>query len=182
MNSSVGGVISVAFARHLAIPIAMVMVSLIVLPSAVAETRLSDFNGEWHGNGTDRNTPLEFPQPTNCRMEIQADLRHMNSETTCIGQAGLRKVLRLAITLAGDQFTGDATQTSTLTNSPAKVLHGAVFGHKGDETASMEVKFPGLTPSATVILRRLNLSTFNMNITSLGLTLMNVTFDRTTNH
>jgi hypothetical protein len=171
------------FVRYSVVPIAMAMVTWIVLPSvAAAETKLIDFNGEWRGNGTDRNTPLESTQPTNCRMRIQADLRHMNSETTCIGQAGLHKVLRLTITLDGDRFTGDASQTSTAANSAAKVLNGTVIGHKADETASLNVRFPGLTPSATVVLRRLDPSTFNMNIASLGLTLMDVTFNRTTNH
>lgn len=170
------------FVRYLGMLIAMAMVTWIVLPTAAAETKLSDFNGEWRGNGTDRSTPLEFAQPTNCRMRIQADLRHMHSETTCIGQAGLRKVLRLTITVDGDQFTGDASQTSTVTNSAAEVLNGTVIGHKADEMASLEVRFPGLTPSATIVLRRHDPSSFNMNITSLGLTLMNVSFNRTTTH
>ena len=161
----------------------MAMVTWIVLPSAaVAETKLSDFNGEWRGNGTDRNTPLQSTQPTNCRMRIQADLRHLNSETTCIGQAGLHKVLHLSITLDGDQFTGDASQTSTVTNGAANVLNGTVIGHKADEMASLQVRFAGLTPSATVVLRRLDPSTFSMVITSLGLALTNVKFDRSANH
>jgi hypothetical protein len=170
------------FASCLQLPIAMVMVISIALPSVAAETKLSDFNGEWRGEGTDRDTPLELTQPTNCRMRIQADLRHLNSETTCNGQAGLHKVLRLTITLEGDQFTGGASQTSSVTNGTAKVLNGTVIGHKSDEMASLQVRFPGLTPSATVVLRRLNPSTFTMNIASLGLTLTSVTFDRTTNH
>ena len=33
----------------------MAMVTWIILPSpAAAETKLSDFNGEWRGDGTDR--------------------------------------------------------------------------------------------------------------------------------
>ena len=170
------------FGGYLRLPIAMAVLVWIALPSAAAETRLSDFNGKWHGNGTDRDTPLESTQPTNCRMRIQADLRHLNSETTCNGQAGLHKVLRLTITLEGDQFTGEASQTSAVTNGTAKVLNGTVIGHKSNEMASLQVRFPGLTPSAVVVLRRLNPSTFTMNITSLGLALTNVTFDRTTNH
>ena len=46
------------FAGYLQLPIAMAMLVWIALPSAAAETKLSDFNGEWHGNGTDRDTPL----------------------------------------------------------------------------------------------------------------------------
>jgi hypothetical protein len=173
----------VGLVRSLAVSIAMAMVTWIVLPSAAAaETKLSDFNGEWHGNGTDRNTPLESTQPTNCRMRIQADLRHLNSETTCVGQAGLHKVLHLSITLDGDQFTGDASQSSTVTNGAANVLNGTVIGHKADEMASLQVRFAGLTPSATVVLRRLDPSTFSMVITSLGLALTNVKFDRSANH
>ena len=125
---------------------------------------------------------LEATQPTSCRMRIQVDLRQLSSETTCIGQAGLHKVLRLTITLDGDQFTGDASQTSTVANGAANVLTGTVVGQKADEMASLQVQFPGLTPRATVVLRRLDPSTFTMNITSLGLTLTNVTFDRATNH
>jgi hypothetical protein len=170
------------FDGYLRLPIAIVMIVWIVMPSAAAETKLSDFNGAWHGNGTDRDTPLEAAQPTNCRMRIQADLRHLSSETTCNGQAGLHKVLRLTITLNGDQFTGTASQISAVKDGTAKVLNGTVIGHKSDEMASLQVRFPGLTPSATVVLRRLNPSTFTMNITSLGLALTNVTFDRTTNH
>ena len=170
------------FAGYLQLPITMAIVTCIASPSALAETKLSDFNGEWHGSGTDRNTPLESTQVTSCRMRIHADLWHLNSETICNGKAGLHKVLRLTITLDGDQFTGEASQTSAVTNGTAKMLNGRVIGHKSDEMASLQVRFPGLTPSATVVLRRLDPSVFTMNITSLGLALTNVTFDRTTNH
>ncbi|MFZ1920220.1 MAG: hypothetical protein WAU57_01170 [Xanthobacteraceae bacterium] len=172
-----------SFIRHLVAPIAMAVITWIVLPSAAAaETKLSDFNGEWRGNGTDRNTPLEPTQPTTCRMRIQADLRHLNSETTCIGKAGLHKVLRLAITLDGNQFAGSASQSSTVANGAANALNGTVVGHKADEMASLQVRFAGITPNATVVLRRLDPSTFTMLITSLGLSLTNVAFDRTANH
>jgi len=172
-----------SFARCLVMAIAMAMLAATVLPAkaeAAAETKLSDFNGEWRGNGTDRNTPLESPQPTNCRMTIQADLRHLNSETTCIGQAGLRKLLHLAVMIAGDQLTGEASQTSIVTDGAEKVLNGTVTGHKTDATAELEVRFPGLTPSATISLRRLDPSRFTMTIASLGLVLMDVTFARMT--
>ncbi|HEV3159590.1 MAG TPA: hypothetical protein VGZ89_06355 [Xanthobacteraceae bacterium] len=181
MNFSLSGILSTGTAKYLGMPIVVVMVAWIFLPSAAAETKLSEFNGEWRGSGTDRSTPFNA-QPTNCRMKIQADLSHMSSETICIGQAGLHKVLRLTITLDGAQFTGDASQTSTVTNGTSEVLHGTVVGHKSDEVASIEVRFPGLTPNATVALRRLDPSTFNMHITSLGLTLMDVTFNKAMNH
>jgi hypothetical protein len=180
MNFPVSGIVSMGAVKYSGTPIVVAMVAWIFLPSAAAETKLSEFNGEWRGSGTDRSTPFNA-QPTNCRMKVQADLSHMTSETTCIGQAGLHKVLRLTIALDGAQFTGDASQTSTVTSGTAEVLHGTVIGHKGDEVASMEVRFSGITPNATIALRRLDPSTFNMHITSLGLTLTDVTFNKAMN-
>jgi len=167
-----------SLARYLMLAIAMATVAAIILPSAKAETSLSDFNGEWRGNGTDRNSPIEPAQATQCHMKIRADLRRLDSETTCIGEAGLRKLLRLAVKIDGDQLTGEAGQTSTVPDGAAQVFNGTVTGRKTDTTADLDVRFPGFTPSATIALRRLDPSRFSMTIASLGLTLTDVTFER----
>jgi hypothetical protein len=148
-------------------------------PSA-AETNLTEFNGEWRGAGTDRNTPLASAQQTRCRMLVRADRDHLNSETTCDGEQGLHKVLHLAIVLNGDRFTGEASQKSALQNNPASEtrLSGSVIGHKTDETATLDIHFSGMTPNASVVLRRVNASAFTMQISSLGLTLTDVAFRR----
>src|SRR5689334_3743100 len=79
---------------------------------AQAETKLTDFNGTWQGSGNDRNTPFESAQGTACQAVITADLRRMSARIVCNGNAGLSKTIQLAITLAGDSFSGHLTQTA----------------------------------------------------------------------
>ena len=153
-----------------------------IAPSpASAETKLTDFVGDWHGSGTDRNSPLETTQQTRCQVTVRADLRRLTSETNCNGQAGLRKRFGLAIVLDGDQFTGTASQTSTLRGDgrAAKVRNGSVSGRKTEDTADFEVKFSGLTPNARVVLKLFTPSSYSMQISSLGITLTDVVFHRT---
>ncbi len=152
--------------------------SAAVASAACAETKLTDFTGEWRGAGTDRDTPLEKAQPTNCRMTAQADLRQMRSVTNCDGQAGLRKVIHLTITLDGDKISGEASQTSTPRDGKSAMMKGAVSGRKTGDVANLDIRFPGLTPNAAVLLTRTSPSSFTMKVTSLGITLMDVTFRR----
>lgn len=140
-----------------------------------AETALSDFSGAWNGEGTDRSTPFETAQRTVCKMLVRADLRHMTGITHCIGQYGLSKMLRLTITLDGDQFSGVASQTST-TRGSTKTLSGSVIGRKTADAAAFQIQFPGLTPNAEVVLARVGPSAFSMRVTSLGFTLTDLIF------
>ncbi len=146
---------------------------------AVAKTRLAEFAGEWHGTGTDRSSPLETAQSTDCRMKIQADERDLVSDTRCSGQQGLAKSLHLAVVVDGGQVSGKAKQKTV--REPGRgpdVLDGLVSGTRSDEEADLVVRFPGLTPNASIVLTRSDPSTFNMHISSLGLTLTDVTFHR----
>jgi hypothetical protein len=144
-----------------------------------AQTKLTDFSGEWHGSGTDRNSPIESTGPTVCRMMVQADDRRMTSETRCDSKAGLRKVLHLTIVLDGEAIKGQASQTSTPRGRATADMSGSVTGQKTGDAATLTVRFPGLTPNATVLLRRPDLSSFTMTVFSVGFTLMDVTFRRT---
>jgi len=172
--------VSKTLVRLLAAVAVVVAVSIAPL-TAGAETKLTDFNGEWRGSGSDRNSPLESLQPTSCQNTIRADLRRMNGEMTCDGQAGLRKVIHLAITVDGDRFAGTVTQRTTTRggNAPPSVLNGTVSGRKTETTATFQVRWSGLLPSTTVALKLLNPSSYSMHVTSLGITMMDVTFNRT---
>jgi hypothetical protein len=157
--------------------VVVLLLSVIASP-LYAETKLTDFNGGWLGGGSDRSSPLEATQQTLCKMMNHADQEHMSSEIYCEGQAGLRKVLHLAITLEGDQITGSASQTSTPRGQRSEVLSGTVVGHKTDQIASLHVTFPGFTPSTTVLLTRTDPGSFTMQVTSLGFSLMDISFHR----
>lgn len=147
--------------------------------SAGAETKLTDFNGTWHGGGTDRNTPFDTAQRTSCRAAIKADLQHMTTDIACNGAAGLNKVIRLTITLAGEAFSGSLTQKASIRGGADSVLDGSVFGHKTDTSANFRVSFPGLTPSVAVTLKLANPLSFSMHATTLGGELMDIVFNRT---
>jgi hypothetical protein len=163
---------------------AAVLIAVMVPCPVVAETKLTYFNGTWHGSGTDRNSFLESSQQTTCRTIVRADLRRMRSEMDCEGHAGLRKVVHLTIALNGDQFTGELTQTTTMRghNVSASVLQGSVLGRKTDDMAAFQVQFSALVPSVNVTLKLNNPSSYSMRVTTLGFTLMDVTFNRSIMH
>jgi hypothetical protein len=50
---------------------------------AAAETKLTDFNGEWRGSGQDRDTPLQSLQPTTCQNAVRATPQRMLIDMTC---------------------------------------------------------------------------------------------------
>jgi hypothetical protein len=160
--------------------------TLILLASGIAsypagaETKLTDFDGQWQGSGKDRDLPFESMQQTSCQTTINADLRRMNSITICNGDAGLDKIIQLTITLSGEVFSGNLTQKTTMRgdDKSVSVLNGSVSGHKTDDTASFQVSFPGLVPNAAVTLRLISASSYSMQATTLGSTLMDVTFNR----
>ena len=145
---------------------------------ACAGTELTDFNGSWHDGGTDRSTPLEATQRTSCSAGINADLRRMSANIVCKSVAGLTKVIRLNITLAGNTFSGDLTQKATIRGENPSELNGSVSGQKTDTTANFKVSFRGLTPSVEVTLKLNNPSSFSMRAITLGSQLMDVTFNR----
>jgi hypothetical protein len=58
-------------------------------------------------------------------------------------------------------------------------VKGSVLGRKTEDTAVYQVRFPGLVPpSATVNLKLNSPSSYSMYVTSLGLTVMDVVFNR----
>jgi hypothetical protein len=148
------------------------------LNSVHADPKFMDYNGNWQGNGTDRNLPFEATQRTSCRATVDADLRTMNCKIFCSGDAGLKKDIRLNINLDGDAFAGSLTQRATTPGSSETVLDGTVYGQATDTTADFRVDFPGLVPTVTVALRRHNASSFSMQARVWGAVLMDVTFDR----
>jgi hypothetical protein len=164
---------------HLVTAIAAVLAAWVTPFSAVAETKLTDLNGEWRGSGTDRDLPIEFFQKTNCHTKIEADESHMNSVTVCDGQQGLHKVIRLTVTINGDKFTGSVSQ-STLARGDRSpdVVKGSVLGRRVKDTANFLVRLPGLLPNSAVALVLRNPTSYTMHVSSLGITMMNVTFSK----
>jgi hypothetical protein len=150
------------------------------LGPAGAETKLTDFDGQWQGSGKDRDLPFETMQQTSCQTTVNADLIRMSSTTICNGDAGLDKIIQLAIILSGEAFSGNLMQKTTMRgdDKSVSVLNGSVSGHKTDNIATFQVSFPGFLPNAAVTLRLINPSSYSMQATTLGSTLMDVTFNR----
>lgn len=165
---------------HLGIGIAAVLTGWVAPYSASAEIKLTDFNGIWSGSGTDRNSPWESPQRTSCYTRVQADLHRMSSKTVCNGEAELHKEIELSIMLDGNRISGDLTQRTTVRGSDGSERKGSVLGQKVEDTASYQVRFPGLVPIvATVDLKLLSQSSYSMHVTYLGVIMMDVVFNRT---
>ncbi len=62
-------------------------------------------------------------------------------------------------------------------NAP-KLRAGKVTGSRDGDTANFEVHFPGLTPNANVVLKLNSPTSFSMRVSSLGITLTEVTYHR----
>jgi len=160
--------------------VTLALAAWLAAAAAGAETKLPEFSGQWTGSGSDRDSPMESAQPTQCKATVQADLTHMTSDTECNGQAGLHKVIRLAVTFAGNQFTGKVEQTSDVRGSgnPPKLRAGKVTGARDGDIATFEAHMPALTPNANVVLKLTSPTSFSMRVSSLGVTLTEVTFHR----
>ena len=161
-------------------PLATALAGWLALTPAGAETKLTEFNGQWLGSGTDRDTPLASAQPTRCQTRVSADLTHMTSNMECNGDAGLNKRVHLSISFTGNKFTGSAEQISVVRGSGAtpKRRAGTVIGERTDDKAEFEIKFSGLTPNAHVVLQLTSPTSYTMSISALGATLTKVDFRR----
>lgn len=153
------------------------------LLSASAETKMTDLNGEWRGTGNDRFLPIESFQQTNCQNTIRADSRRIVCDMICNGKTGLRKVIRLTASLDADQLEGSVSQKVSNSGDPsATEMNGTMSGQKIGDTASLSVRWTGLWPPTSVDLILHNSSSYSMHVTSLGLTMMNITFNRIAPH
>ncbi len=147
--------------------------------AAAAETKLSDFNGEWNGTGQDRDTPLQSLQETRCQNTIRARQDRMRTEMICERKSGVRKSVRMTVTLQGDQFSGTIAQRTTQPGQAEAVISGDVSGKKTDNSATLQVRWKDSTPNATVDLKLNNPASYSMKVTALGASFMNLTFNRT---
>ena len=163
--------------RHSAF--ASVLAAYLIPFPATAETKLTDLSGNWRGTGSDRDSPFESSQKTNCHTQIEADESHLSTLTVCKGERDLHKEIRLRLKLDGDKFTGSVNQTSLARGdtSPDEIK-GSVLGHRTKGTANLRVHLPGLLPDATVVLVLRSTSSYTMRVTSLGVTMMDVTFSK----
>jgi hypothetical protein len=161
-----------------ALPVAAFL--LAALSFARAETKMADLNGEWRGAGSDRDLPIQSLHPTSCRNVIRADQRNMTSEMTCQGPDGARKAIRLVVTMDGNRFSGTVRQiiTPAGSNQPNPSINGTVTGQRVQESAQFQVSWSGLLPNTSVALNLTNASSYAMVVSSLGATMMNVTFNR----
>lgn len=154
------------------------VVSIAAITCAAAETRLTDFNGEWHGIGQDRESLLQSLQDTICRNSIRADLKRMQTEMTCIRKSGVSKRVRLTVLLEGDQFSGEIMQKTTQPSNEDDVINGTIVGQKTEKSANFRVTWQGATPNTAVDLRLNTPTSYSMKVTALGITVMDVTFNR----
>lgn len=151
---------------------------LAFVASATAETRLTDFNGEWQGAGKDRDGPLQSLQDTTCRNTVRAQPDRMRIEMNCERASGARKTVRMNVTLEGDQLKGRINQRTMQPGRAEEVLGGAVSGRKTDNSASLTVDWEGATPNATVDLKLDTPESFSMKVTALAMTFMDLSFTR----
>jgi hypothetical protein len=151
-----------------------------LVAGAAAETKLTDFNGEWRGAGQDRDSPLQSLQDTSCRNAVRATSQRMNSEMTCERKSGVRKTIRMNVTLEGDQLSGRINQRTSEPGKEDAVIGGTMSGRKTDNTAVFTVSWKGPTPNATVNLKLNGPTSYSMRVTALGLTFMDAAFSRTT--
>jgi hypothetical protein len=142
--------------------------------------RLSDLDGRWQGIGSERASPMESAQPVTCQSTIQADATRMVNDTTCTGEAGLRRVSSLMVTLDGNDITGTLDQSTWSGGSSVSptVLKGSVSGRRTEDGATLQVRFPGFMPNATVTFKILNPSSFSVQATALGIQMMQVTYNK----
>jgi hypothetical protein len=87
---------------------------------------LTDLDGRWQGTGSERASPMESAQQMTCQSTIQADATRMVNDTRCTGDARLRQVSSLMVTLNGNDITGTLDQTTWTGDNSAspKVLKG----------------------------------------------------------
>src|SRR5262249_9132666 len=104
---------------------------------------------------------------------------HMLSDTSCRDNDGARKLLHLDVRLHGTDLTGSASQTVIPAGASTETMNGTVKGEKHEQSAQLNVHFPGLTPAASVALTRTSANAFTMAVNTLGSTLMDVHFKRT---
>jgi hypothetical protein len=141
-------------------------------PGAVT---LTELNGTWRGSGTDRASPLENSQQSNCRATIRADQATLNYEMVCDGQSGLHKAVQMNVIVRRNNISGTLTQ---LSNAAPTKLSGTVSGTRTGRTATIQVQFPGLMPTVTVELQLNSHSSYLMRATTFAGTLMDIRFTR----
>jgi hypothetical protein len=154
------------------------------LAGGAAEFGLVDLDGRWQGTGSERASPMESAQQITCQSTIQADVTRMINDTTCTGDAGLRRVSTLMVALDGNDITGTLDQSTWTggTSASPRVLKGSVSGRRTEDGAAFQVRFPGLMPNATVTFKVLNPSSFSVQAAALGIQMMQATYNKVGKH
>jgi len=147
--------------------------------NAAAETRLSDFTGEWSGRGEDRDLPLTSMEAVTCQNGIRASARRLNSRMTCERKSVVRNAVNMTVTLEGNQLNGKITRKVTRPGKPDDVITGTVSGTKSDNAADLLVHWEGATPNTTIALKLTSTASYSMQATALGATMMDLAFRRT---
>ncbi|HET7681257.1 MAG TPA: hypothetical protein VFK79_14125 [Xanthobacteraceae bacterium] len=151
---------------------------IVLAKGTAAETKLTDFNGEWSGTGQDRDSPLQSLQDTSCRNAVRATAQRMRIEMTCERKSGVRKTVRMNVTLQGDQLTGRINRRISQPGKEDSVIGGMLSGTKSDSSANLTVSWKGPTPSTSINLKLETPTSYSMKVTALGLTFMDATFNR----
>src|SRR5258706_13566455 len=103
----------------------------------------------------------------------------MQTEMNCARKSGVSKRVQLSVTLAGDQFSGKITQKTSQPGREDAVINGAISGKKTDTSANFLVTWQGATPNTTVDLKLISPTSYSMQAAALGITVLDVTFNRT---
>jgi hypothetical protein len=159
--------------------IAAIAAACITLLTAKADIKLIELDGDWQGSGIDRNSPFESLQQITCRSKIRTAADRMTSDTVCKGRTGLNKTSRMTITLDGNNITGvlEASIKGSDDDSPRQ-LKGAIAGRRTGDTATLQIHLPGFMPNATAILNLISSSSYSIKVTTWGILMSDVTYNR----
>lgn len=155
---------------------AAVLLTWIASGPAGAEMKLSEYAGEWSGSGTNRDSPFESMYKTSCRSKIRSDQHHMIIEMVCSGPSG-QKTMHIQMAFDGNRITGELVQTHSAPQQQPVVRKGSVTGRKLADSAEMQVQFSAFM-SGTAKFIAINPSSYSLQVTAMGVSLMDVTFKR----
>ena len=159
-------------------PVLAATIYVALVTGAAAETKLTEFNGEWRGSGQERDSPLQYLQATSCRNVIRASPKRMQSEMTCERKSGGSKLIRMTVMLEGDELTGRITRRAMQPGREDAVIRGTVSGKTTDKSANLLVRWQGATPNTAVDLKLNTATSYSMQATALGMTMMDLTLNR----
>jgi hypothetical protein len=132
--------------------------------------------GEWRGNGTDRNSAREAPQPVTCRASNTAAEKTIRIKMSCEGPSG-REDVTANLTVERSAVSGSMTRK---TPDLPFAVSGSISGTTKGSATTFDVNAFFKT-RARITVALLSRSLYRLLVTDPdgGATLMHVTFRKT---